>query len=306
MATQVFMHATNTRKVVACHVCASEEHATYLRARGYCIAQCRSCGFWYVNPQPTPEELNQFYASYDDGEQWRKGEEHFNRAVRKAILRIKRSGVALDIGCGSGNFLRCMREAGFSVFGIEPSESGSEYAREAHGIEIHHGMIEDYLAAHAVQRFDVITMLNVLEHLMDPARTLLQLRQALAPNGVLAIVVPDARFHDLLGRLRRSAGFPDPYWLERPNSFLSGFKLPDHLCSFHPETITSLLRRCGLRVVRIENAPIVFNPSFPRNFAKLAVRWIGQALHYLTFQRFLVGYSTLVLARKLDNECQQQ
>ncbi|MGA3323261.1 MAG: class I SAM-dependent methyltransferase [Terriglobia bacterium] len=287
-----------TRQTVACHLCSGTDEVTYLEARGYRIAQCRGCGLWFVNPQPTVEELRQFYARYDDGEQWRKGEEHFNRGIHKAIARIKPSGAVLDIGCGSGNFLRCMKEGGYSVLGIEPSESGSQFAREEHSIEIYHGMIEDFLKAHGARKFDVITLLNVLEHLTHPAQSLLQLRQILASDGVLALVVPDARFHDLLGRLRRFAGFKDAYWLEQPESFLSGFKLPDHLCSFQPGTIASLLRRCGYRVVALRIAPLVLNPAFHRNAAKFLVRWVSQIVYYLTFQRVLVGYSTLVLAQR--------
>jgi SAM-dependent methyltransferase len=244
------------------------------------------------------EELRQFYAAYDDGEQWRNLEEHFNRGVRKAIMRMKRSGAVLDVGCGSGNFLRCMKQAGFSAFGIEPSGSGSQYGRESHGIDIFHGMIEDYAKQNFDRQFDAITLLNVLEHLTQPAQIVLQLRRALAPEGVLAVIVPDARFHDLIGRFRRLLRIADPFYIERPNSFLSGFKLPDHLSSFQPNTISSLLRHCGFRVVAIENAPVVFNPSPYRNFAKLSVFWTSRALHCVTFRQVLVGYSTLVLARK--------
>jgi SAM-dependent methyltransferase len=300
MAIHAVARATNLRKTVECHVCSRADDVTYLTARGYRIVQCRSCGFWYMNPQPTPEQLRQFYADYDDGEQWRKLEEHFNRAIRSAILRRKNSGSVLDVGCGSGNFLRCMKEKGFSVFGIEPSGSGSDYARNEHGIDIYHGMIEDYLVAQAGQRFDVITLLNVLEHLRDPARALLRLRQALASDGVLAVVVPDARFHDLVGRLRGRLGVADPYWIEQPKSVLSGFKLPDHLCSFQPATLAALLRRCGLRVVALQNAPIVFNADLKRNLGKLLVRWASQTLYYLSFRRVVVGYSTLVLAQKVS------
>ncbi len=285
--------------MVACHVCAGTDDRTYIEARGYRIAQCRSCGLWFVNPQPTTKELKEFYAAYDDGEQWRNLEEHFNRGVRQAILRMKPSGAVLDIGCGSGNFLRCMKEKGFSAFGIEPSGSGSNYAREAHGVDIYHGMIEDYLAANRERSFDLVTMLNVLEHLTDPARILLELKQVLAPDGVLAIVVPDARFHDMVGRLRRWVGLSDPYWIEQPKAFLSGFKLPDHLCSFQPRTIALLLQRCGFMVAAMQNAPVVFNPELQRSAAKLLVSWICRGLHYVTFRRVLVGYSTLVLARKV-------
>jgi SAM-dependent methyltransferase len=286
------------RSIVACHVCSSTDDSTYIEARGYRIARCTNCGLWFVNPQPTMEELRQFYAAYDDGEQWRNLEEQFNRGVRKAIMRMKRSGAVLDVGCGSGNFLRCMKQAGFSAFGIEPSGSGSQYGRESHGIDIFHGMIEDYAKQNFDRQFDAITLLNVLEHVTQPAQTLLQLREALAPEGVLAVVVPDARFHDLIGRFRRLLLIPDPFYIERPDSFLSGFKLPDHLSSFQPSTISSLLRHCGFRVVAIENAPVVLNPSVYRNFAKLLVFWTSRALQYVTFGRILVGYSTLVLAQR--------
>jgi SAM-dependent methyltransferase len=301
LAMHAVARATNLRKTVECPVCSRADGVAYLEARGYRVAQCRSCGLWYVNPQPEPEELRQFYASYDDGEQWRKLEGHFNRAIRAAILRRKNLGSVLDVGCGSGNFLRCMKEKGFSVFGIEPSGSGSDYARNEHGLDIYHGMMEDYLAAQAGQRFDVITLLNVLEHLTDPAGALVQLRQALVSDGVLAVVVPDARFHDLVGRLRRRLGFADPYWIEQPKSILSGFKLPDHLCSFQPATLAALLNRCGLRVVAIQNAPIVLNADLKRNLGKLLVRWASQTVYYLTFQRVVVGYSTLVLAQKTSD-----
>jgi hypothetical protein len=146
-----------------------------------------------------------------------------------------------------------------------------------------------------------VTLLNVLEHLTDPAGTLSQLGQVLAPDGVLAIVVPDARFHDLVGRLRCFLGVSDPYWIEQPKSFLSGFKLPDHLCSFQPRTIASLVRRCGFRVVTIESAPVVFNAELGRNAAKLLMFWASRALHFFTCRRVVIGYSTLVLARKVQH-----
>lgn len=291
--------SSSARLTVACHVCASTENTTYIEARGYRIAQCRNCGLWFVNPQPTVEELRQFYSTYDDGVQWRNLEERFNRGVRSSILRIKQCGAVLDVGCGSGNFLRCMKQKGFSTFGIEPSGSGSEYARDEHGVDIYHGMIEDYLAANRDRRFDLVTMLNVLEHVTDPIGILSQLSKVLASDGVLAIVVPDARFHDWVGRLRRLAGVSDPYGIERPEGFLSGFKLPDHLCSFKPSTIAALLERSKFRIVAMETAPVVINPGLHRSFAKLIVFWMSQALHFLTFRRVLVGYSTLVLAKKV-------
>jgi SAM-dependent methyltransferase len=290
------------RATVSCHICSSIRHETYLEARGYRLVRCNDCGLWYVNPQPAVEELVRFYSTYDDGNQWRNREEHFNRKVRDAVLRFKRRGAVLDVGSGSGNFLRCMRTAGFTVFGIEPSRTGSGYTRSTHGIEMFCGMVEDYLATNPDRTFDVVTLLNVIEHLTQPRETVLQLRRLLSPGGLLVAVVPDARFHALLGEIRGWLGASDRYWLEQPKSFLSGFKFPDHLCSFQPRTISLLLQRCGFTIKSIGNAPVVFNPQPYRNVGKLLVRSIFSALYHLTGGRVLFGYSTLLVAQKQSDD----
>ncbi|MGD0962725.1 MAG: class I SAM-dependent methyltransferase [Candidatus Acidiferrales bacterium] len=301
MAAPLVMPAVSERETVSCRICGSRNESDYLSARGYRIVQCLECGLWYVNPQPTPEELSQFYANYDDGDQWRAREGDFNRGIRKSILRFAQSGRLLDVGCGSGNFLACMREVGFAVSGIEPSETGAAYARDTLGVEIFSGMVEEYLATPHHGTFKVLTLLNVLEHLTDPRGMLLQLRHLMEDNAFLAVVVPDARFHDYVGKLRRRLGKSDPYWLEQPESVLSGFKLPDHLSSFQPGTISLLLGSCGFEIQRIENAPVVLNPRFYRNLLKAGVRSFGQMAYYASFRRLIFGYSTLVLARKVPD-----
>ena len=298
MLLQTSSDLTGTREAVPCRACSSLRFVPYLEARGYSIVECVGCGLRYVNPQPSATELEQLYASFDQGSQWRSGEEHFNRGVRNEIRRFKKSGLVLDIGCGSGNFLRCMRAAGFSVTGVEPSTTGSEYARSVHGIETFNGTVEAFVSAGSRLRCDVITVLNVLEHLKDPAAILLGLRRLLREGGILAVVVPDARLHALLGETRRRLGFSDPYWMEVAQHPLVGFDPPHHLCSFEPRTIQFLLDRCGFRAVHVRNAPIIFNEDRWKNWAKVAVWSFSESLYWLSLRRIVVGYSTLVIARK--------
>lgn len=290
--------ASAERMTVSCHLCDSSSQQTYLEARGFHVVECRDCGLRYVSPQPTDRELAEFYSTYDDGDQWRNGEEAFNAGIRDSILHHKPSGTVLDIGCGSGNFLRCMASAGFSTLGIEPSTTGSSYATSEHGINVFHGMVEDYVAGGAGTTFDVVSLLNVLEHFTRPKETLRKIRDLLNPDGLLVVVVPDARFHAYVGRFRRALSVSDPYWLEQPKSFLSGFKLPDHLCSFEPRTIRLFLERCGFRVTSLRHAPVVMNPGFHRNLAKVTIRYSSDLLRKITFGKFLFGYSTLAIARK--------
>ena len=287
-----------SRETISCHICSSPSYVPYLEARGYTVVRCVDCGLRYVNPQPSVRELEQIYAVFDQGDQWRSGEEHFNRGVRKVILRFKRNGSCLDIGSGSGNFLRSMRELGFSVFGVEPSETGSDYARSVHKIDTFTGTVETFVSSPGRREFNVITMLNVLEHLKRPAEVLVELHRLLRADGILVVVVPDARFHAVVGQTRRWLGFSDPFWMETERHPLVGFDPPHHLCSFEPRTIRLLLERCGFRGAYALNAPEIFNQDRWKNAAKVMVRSFSQILHGLSFGRLLFGYSTLVVARK--------
>jgi len=159
-------------------------------------------------------------------------------------------------------------------------------------------MVESYLATAQPERFNVVTLLNVLEHLTEPRQMLLQLRELMSPGGLLTVVVPDARFHDFVGKIRHRMGCSDSYWLEQSKSVLAGFKLPDHLCSFQPRTITRMVKQCGFDIRLVENAPVVLNPQPYRNVLKLSVRAAGQLLYYASFGRLVFGYSTLLIASK--------
>jgi SAM-dependent methyltransferase len=298
MGSQATALEVAQRETISCRVCSALRCTPYLNARGYTIVRCDHCGLRYVNPQPSLRELEKLYAAFDQGNQWRIGEEGLNRGVRKVILRFKKGGAALDVGSGSGNFLRCLREAGFQVFGVEPSLTGSTYARTVHGVETFHGTVEGFVASGAARDFDVVTLLNVLEHLKDPASILGMLRPRLHRGGILVIVVPDARLHALVGQTRRRFGFRDPFWMESNGKPLVGFDPPLHLCSFEPRTISLLIKRCGFVPVYLSNAPLIFNDERWKNAAKRILHVFTEAIYWLTLHRVIVGYSTLLVARK--------
>ena len=286
------------RETVSCHVCSASHYTPYLEGRGYTVVRCKDCGLLYVNPQPRLRELEEYYAAYDLGVQWVSGEERFNRLVRKIILRFKEGGSAIDVGCGPGNFLRSLREAGFRVFGVEPSEPGSNYAKSVHGIETFHGTVEAFLASGTKAEFDVITILNVLEHLKQPGSILLQLQQLLRSDGILVVGVPDVRLHMMLGEVRRRLGFKDPFWLDTVRHPLVGIDPPHHLTSFEPRTISRFLAHCGFELVYLRNAPVMFNDERWKNVAKTILHFFSESLYWLTFRQLVFGYSTIVVARK--------
>lgn len=285
-------------KRVPCHVCGGEDSSVFLQARGFVTVRCAGCGLLYVNPQPTDGELAELYATYDHGDQWRVHEEHFNHAVCREIRRFRRSGLVLDVGCGSGNFLRVMRDGGFSATGVERSESGWSYATGTHGLDVFHGSIEEFIRSRGRHSFDVITLLNVLEHLKQPREMLLSLAGISSPGGLLVVVVPDARLHVVLARVRRLAGSKDPFWMEAAYQPIVAIDPPFHLTCFEPRTLRGLIESCGYRALKISNAPVIFNPQVWKRLSKMAIAGVGKSLEMLTVGKLVIGYSTIAIAQK--------
>jgi 2-polyprenyl-3-methyl-5-hydroxy-6-metoxy-1,4-benzoquinol methylase len=289
-----------SRVTVDCRVCGSSYFAEYLQGRGYRIVECLDCGLRYVNPQPTNRELREFYAGFDLESTWRgDGEENFDRAMRDFVLRFRNSGSVLDVGSSRGNFLIAMRGAGFSVYGVEPSPKNSEFARSANEIDCYTGSIEEFLATPTRRNFDVVTILNVIEHVPDPKQVLMDLRELMVKDGLLILGVPDSRFHALVGKIRQKLGFADPFWMNTRKHPLVGFDPPAHLCSFEPKTISQLTEKCGFQVLAIRNAPIMVNQDTWKNVAKTLLHGFSECLYLASGKTVLLGYSTILAARKM-------
>jgi len=98
----------------------------------------------------------------------------------------------LDIGCAEGGVLEAFEKQGYDCTGLEYSEHRIEYAKENSpaGIKFIHGNIEE---AKLENKFSVILLLDVIEHLENKQSALESIRQALLPDGILVISFPPIR-----------------------------------------------------------------------------------------------------------------
>ena len=71
----------------------------------------------------------------------------------------------LDVGCGSGAFLRYMKAAGWEVEGLEPDKQFSKKGKEIYDLNIENQFIEDFKSR---KKFDLISSFHVIEHVEDP------------------------------------------------------------------------------------------------------------------------------------------
>lgn len=165
----------------------------------------------YLSPRPAEADSGRYYQHaeylpFASVAAPRSFIERLYAALRQANLRWKKNlierfaapGDLLDAGCGTGELLAFMREAGWRVRGLERDANAAEWGRKNLQLEIQSGSIDTL--AHSLQQYDVITMWHVLEHIYDPNAALHLLFQCLKKGGVLIVAVPnlascDAKFY---------------------------------------------------------------------------------------------------------------
>jgi SAM-dependent methyltransferase len=146
------------------------------------------------------------------------------------IARHQPAGRLLDIGCGHGLLLAEGRARGYDVLGLELSATAAQHARDALGLPVLELALEDFVADPG-ERFDVMVLSDVLEHLDDPVGALDACSALLADRGVLCVVTPDPS--SVVARIagRRWWGY-----------------LPAHRCLLPRRTLRELLEVRGLVV----------------------------------------------------------
>jgi SAM-dependent methyltransferase len=147
-------------------------------------------------------------------------------------------GALLDIGCGTGTTLVEAEARGWRVLGLEPGRTAAAVAQERLGTPDRPRVIEGYfpqdLPANQ-QSFDVISILDVLEHFVDPQAFLRRIRKRLAPSGRLFVQVPN--WDSLLVQLEGTA---------------SSVICTGHWNYFTPKTLPEMLARAGYRALHVE------------------------------------------------------
>jgi len=107
-----------------------------------------------------------------------------------AIKELAQGRRLLDVGCATGFFLEIAAEQGFEVRGMEFSRVAISLARPDIRDRILCGDVNE-LSKELSSKFDVVTAFDIIEHVRDPRGFLDQIREMLAPGGVIVISTPD-------------------------------------------------------------------------------------------------------------------
>jgi 2-polyprenyl-3-methyl-5-hydroxy-6-metoxy-1,4-benzoquinol methylase len=113
--------------------------------------------------------------------------EAYRRKVLEVVQKIQPHGRLLDIGAGSGILVEQAIEMGYRAEGIEPSSWLHEIAVHRH-LPVHLGSFPNPATSGP---FDVITLINVIEHVPNPVELLRNIAESLSPGGTVIVVTPD-------------------------------------------------------------------------------------------------------------------
>jgi SAM-dependent methyltransferase len=172
---------------------------------------------------PAADELIRYYGDQQEPNEWEvihyvedtPGLSAGWSLFAERLTRLNRGpGKLLEVGPDAGHLLRAARDQGWSVVGVEASPKFARILRK-HDIAVHQGVLETF---DCEGQFDLIVLLDVLEHLHDPVADLARCRRLLKPNGRIVISTCDigsfaARYYGLKWRqLVISHTF---YWTKR-------------------------------------------------------------------------------------------
>ena len=224
----------------------------------YTIVEDEKYGFLRVDPIPSQQEVDKFYKEefysteykqFNDSsmEVQLEEEEFYKRYWESNYQKVvqffgRKDDISLfDVGCGFALGLKYYMDKGFTVSGLDPAPEAVEYAKKQN-LDVHLAGINEFSCV-GDERFDVVTIVNALEHLRNPAETLLDVKKyLLKSNGLLMVDVPN-EFNDfqVVANTEHNLG---EWWLCPPN----------HINYFSVSSLKNLFDKCGYVIKSYETS----------------------------------------------------
>ncbi len=206
------------------------------------IKQCLACGVVFLDSNQEIKKLDEYYSSFDVWKNRLADDEEIRLAAKDSkqrlglIFKYLNRPVGelrlLDVGAREGFFVSEANKFGFNAIGIDPNKQ--EVARaQKRGIHLIEGAVEE--SHFEGEKFDLITIFHVLEHLKNPRDVLVKLKDNLNSDGLLVIEVPNIKSY-----------------LAQKHGLSWKFISLEHLFYFSPETLTSLLVESGFEILMIK------------------------------------------------------
>lgn len=212
--------------------------------------QCTHCGLFFREVFPTPSELHEIYKqAYEEEKIASGGTNQESGAFAttsyadfiQGLARQPSQAKVLDFGAGSGELVAALRARSLEADGLEFADEARRFCLEHRGISL----LSD-LKGLPSARYDVITMIEVIEHLTELQPTLRELYRIMKPGGTLLVTTPN--------RLGLRARIEKGHWREATKKF--------HLFLFDRRSLRQHLEKAGFKCARQVRFSPLQRPGF--------------------------------------------
>lgn len=259
----------------------------FLSKEVFTLLTCDNCRLVYTTPRPSLETIGNYYKSEDyvSHSSTKKGlvNSVYNKVRNftlnqkvKLVKRLVTGRDLLDVGAGTGHFLKRAQDNGFSVLGLEPDEDARKVAREQNNVNL---QTLDSLSTLTPSSYDCVTMWHVLEHVYNLQEDTKQIASLIKEKGVWIIAVPN------------HTSFDGTHY----GSFWAAYDVPRHLYHFSPATIVPFIEQLGFALE--EQLPMKFDAYY---VSMLSEKYKGGSL----FNALRIGW--LSNMRSKNGKCSSQ
>ena len=245
-AQKDFYKLEDTETTLCPHCCSSNFIKIHSEMGNLGIVDCLDCGLTYINPRVKNSHENYWGDPdiyFEEGKDIFNGTKSHHRDKNyleelRHIKKFKDSGKLLDVGANMGFFLRKANEKGFDAIGLDPSESLSELGKKHFGLNIENSYLNN--CSFKDKTFDVITLIDVFEHLTDPIINLKKIRSLLKDDGIVCIKVPNANYNKLKLKI---------FKFLKKDKAKDIFDSYEHVVHYNPTTMKNMVQKCGFKII---------------------------------------------------------
>lgn len=235
------------------------------------IWECPKCGLGV-----TQENNNQDYSQYHRDETYIKEDKQFENIFQKrvdTILKFKKFGKVLEIGSSTGLLLSLFKKRGWEVQGVDPSKEAANHAI-GRGIPT---IVSYFEKVKFNNKFDVIILNHVLEHVDSPQKFLKKTNLLLNKNGIIFIDVP--HFGSFSGKRKKEN------W---------EYLLPEeHKWHFTKKSLELLLKKTRFKLVYLETHSGIWGYGNP--FKELTQSFLSRKKRF--FRNFVTAVPSFLISK---------
>ncbi len=236
----------------ACISCLSRDCREWIQG----FRKCNACGLWFRDAMPAEADLKGVHEGHYSGRNAGDGtvqllstEESLDNHADFIRRIVEPPARVLDFGAGTGGLVRRLASAGYPASGCEYSDGARAEAKSRHGLVLYPSLDETR------GTYDLIAVIEVVEHLLNPRKIMARLHERLNPNGILYLATPNT--NGLRARLQGGR------WREAIR--------PYHVALYNYRALRTLAMNSGFREVRY----VRFSPLTSK---AIRHRWLHRAL----------------------------